>query len=196
MTRPIFTCPGGTVALPDAALVLVDRADGGNLIVNPPRDVWERSELEPAELTRWSFLVAACGRAMIDVLPQLEDGCVNYWEAGNWALNEAAEPAGPKRPREHRRVHLHLLGRSPSASHPSWRWGEAPGFPAFERRHEWAASFTRLTVQECLQIVDRLESILTKRYLMTGAPWQTCARCGYPTPASALDGSRACGECS
>ena len=84
------------MVLPDEKLVLVDRSDGGNLIVNPPRDVWERSELTPAELVAWSFLVAATGRAMIDVLPQLEGGCVNYWEAGNWALHHDAEPAGPK----------------------------------------------------------------------------------------------------
>src|SRR3954465_4561251 len=105
----LFTCDGGTVCLPAADLVLVDRNDGGNLIVNPPRDVWERSELTAQELTHWGFLVAATGRAMLDTLPQLAGGCINYWEAGNWALNELAEPRGPKTAPTHRRVHLHLL---------------------------------------------------------------------------------------
>lgn len=41
---------------------------------------------------RWSFLVAATGRAMINALPQLEGGCVNYFDAGNWALHDAAPP--------------------------------------------------------------------------------------------------------
>ena len=69
---PLLTTGGGSVVLPDAKLVLVDRRDGGNLIVNPPRDVWERSELTAAELIAWSCLVAATGRAMLDVLPQLD----------------------------------------------------------------------------------------------------------------------------
>ena len=91
---------GGTVVLPKS--VFLDRADGGHLIVRPPTDVWERSELAPAEFIQWCFLVAATARAMIDVLPQLEGGCVNYFEAGNWALNEAVPPKGPKRAPEHR----------------------------------------------------------------------------------------------
>ena len=33
---------------------------------------------------------------MIDVLPQLAGGCINYWEAGNWALNDEAEPKGAR----------------------------------------------------------------------------------------------------
>ena len=53
---------------------------------------------------------------MLDELPQLEGGCIGYWEASNWALNDLAEPRGPKSPREHRRVHMHLFGRSPRAS--------------------------------------------------------------------------------
>lgn len=132
--------------------------------MNPPRPVWERSELTPAELTQWSFLVAATGRAMLEALPQLAGGCINYWEAGNWALNDAAEPAGPKSPRQHRRVHLHLLGRSPSATHPAWQWGEAPRFPPYAERLQWAASFEQLTRDECRAVVDRLEHILPETY--------------------------------
>src|SRR4051812_18143968 len=123
MVRTLFRCAGGEIVLPDLKLVLVDREDGGNLVVNPPREVWERSELTAGELTGWSFLVAAAGRAMLDALPQLRDGCINYWEAGNWALNDEAETSGPKRAAQHRKVHLHLLGRSPRAKSPSWEWG-------------------------------------------------------------------------
>ena len=164
MPRRLFTSSAGAIVLPARDLVLVDRADGGNLIVNPPRDVWERSELTAAELTRWSFLVAATGRAMLDVLPVLEGGCINYWEAGNWALNENAEPRGPKTPREHRRVHLHLLGRSRFATHPDLRWGEAPKFPGFRDRQAWAATFEPLTADECSAVVARAEAILREKY--------------------------------
>ena len=49
MSLPIFTCTGGQIVLPPRNLVLTDRASGGNLIVNPPRKVWERSELSAEE---------------------------------------------------------------------------------------------------------------------------------------------------
>lgn len=187
MSLILFSCDGGDVVVPDKQLVLVGRADGGNLIVNPPRVVWERSELTRLELAQWSALVAATGRAMIDVLPQLEGGCVNYWEAGNWALNEDAEPAGPKTAREHRKVHLHLLGRSRTAVDPSWQWGEAPRFPAFIDRFAWAAGFERLTPEECTRVVARVEELLRTVYEFDRAlirPWFPCPTCRYPMAAS------------
>lgn len=183
----LFTCRGGDIFLPDETLVLVDRLDGGNLIVNPPREVWERSELTPAELTGWSFLVAATGKAMLDVLPQLEGGCINYWEAGNWALNDRAEPGGPKTAREYRKVHLHLLGRSRTARDSSWRWGEAPKFPDFAERHSWASGFERLHADECRDVVTRVELLLSEQYSMDASDIThsfACERCGYPTPAA------------
>jgi hypothetical protein len=160
----LFECRGGSIVLPE--LPLVDRNDGGNLIVNPPREVWERSELTAEELTHWSFLVAATGRAMLDALPQLAGGCINYWEAGNWALNDASEPPGPKTAPDHRRVHMHLLGRSPNAGHPDWRWGEAPRFPEYARRREWAASFAPLNAEECRAVVAAAQRLLAEKYAL------------------------------
>jgi hypothetical protein len=188
----LFTCAGGRLGLPERGSALVDRADGGNLIVHPPRDVWERSELTPRELTLFSFLVAAAGRAMLDTLPQLEGGCVNYWEAGNWALHDEAPPAGPKAARPHRRVHLHLLGRSRGAASPAWRWGEAPAFPRYGERREWSEPFERLTAHECAAVVGAAERILRERYELGEsalAPWRLCGSCGYP------GADEACGEC-
>jgi GNAT superfamily N-acetyltransferase len=155
---PILESRGGRIVIPD--LVLIGRLDGGHLVVDPPRPVWERSELTTRELTDWSILVAATGRAMLDALPQLAGGCINYWEAGNWALNDQAEPEGPKDPREHRRVHMHLFGRSRNALHDSWRWGEAPRFPSFVERREWAQPFQPLTRDECTAIVAKVRAVL------------------------------------
>ena len=186
MGLKLFTCRGGDILLPDRELVLVGRLDGGNLLVNPPREVWERSELGPVELTLWSFLVAATGRAMLDVLPQLEGGCINYWEAGNWALNDKAEPRGAKTAREYRKVHLHLLGRSRAATDPSWSWGEAPKFPDFAERHSWASKFERLSAEECRNVVAQVEALLRAKYGMDAshiAPWSACSTCGHPTPS-------------
>jgi hypothetical protein len=199
LSLSIFTCHGGSIVLPDRTLVLVSRQDGGNLIVIPPREVWERSELSPVELTLWSFLIAATGKAMLDVLPQLDGGCINYWDAGNWALNERAEPIGPKTAREYRRVHLHLLGRSRTATDPSWRWGEAPGFPDFTERYGWASKNERLSAEECRNIAARVETLLQARYGMHAdqlAPRSTCRACGYPTPTEQGQAQSVCEECT
>jgi hypothetical protein len=197
--RVLFACQGGFVVLPDAGSTLVNREDGGQLIVNPPRPVWERSELDAEELMLWSFLVAATARAMIDVLPQLKDGCINYWEAGNWALNDAAEPVGHKSPRKFRNMHLHLLGRSPSATSPAWRWGESPKFPDFKDRAAAAATASPLRADECREVLARAANFLTNRYGLQPhqiAPWAACADCGYPALVSEARPDLLCLECS
>jgi hypothetical protein len=201
--RILFTCVGGHLALPDKGAALVSREDGGNLLVNPPREVWERGELTPTELTQWSFLIAAAGQAMLKVLPQLHLGCISYWEAGNWALNFAAEPHGPgsqgmKSGPEHRRVHLHLLGRSRNAADPSWQWGEAPKFPDYADRHAWAAKHELLTAAECRQIVTEVERVLRERYGFATnqiSPWETCTSCEYPMVVTPEQSAGRCAEC-
>ena len=184
MSLKIFKCVGGEIVLPNKELVLVDAQDGGNLIVNPPREVWERSELNPVELTNWSFLVAATGKAMLETLPQLQDGCINYWEAGNWALNESAHPPGVfKTAKEFRKVHLHLLGRNPRSINSDMKWGEAPNFPNFSERFVWAAKNERLIADECVKIVQMTEEILQKTYKVLPnqiEQWTICQGCRYP----------------
>jgi diadenosine tetraphosphate (Ap4A) HIT family hydrolase len=158
----LLRCAGGSVELP--ALVLCDRADGGHLVVSPTREVWDRTALTPDELSAFSFLVAATSRAMLESLPQLEQGCINYWDAGNWALNEAADPGGLKSGPVHRRLHVHLFGRSRTARHPDWQWGEAPRFPAYAKRIEWASHFSPLTAEESRAVVARVTHILINSY--------------------------------
>jgi diadenosine tetraphosphate (Ap4A) HIT family hydrolase len=197
MPLVLLSCAGGDVVLPDAALVLVDRVDGGNLVVNPPRPVWDRSALAPEELARWSALVAAAGAAMLESLPQLHDGCLNYWDAGNWALNAEAPPIGPKTGPEHRQLHLHLLGRSRQATDPDFRWGEAPRFPDYADRIAWAAPHARLTPGECLRVVRATQSRLHGTYGFTAAQvgaWRECTGCAYPFAHAAATQDR-CPEC-
>lgn len=167
MGLELLSCSGGQIILPNDGTALIDRADGGNLVVNPPRDVWERSELTPNELMLWSFLVAATGQAMLEVLPQLEGGCINYWEAGNWALNEQAEPKGFKVAKTTRRVHLHLLGRSPYARNPGVKWGEAPKFPDYADRLGWTLNNQLLNTDECGKIIAAVKVLLVSKYGFT-----------------------------
>lgn len=196
MNLVIFRSDAGEVALPDAASVLNDGNDGGHLIVDPPRKVWDRTALTPEELTAWSFLVAAAGRAMLETLPQLEGGCINYWDAGNWALNDLAPPEGPKVARHHRVMHLHLFGRSPRSESPSWKWGEAPFFPTFSDRIAWAADHRRLSPDACASITRRIGEILTAVYGQSPSamnPSHRCSRCGYTVVDT--DSAGACREC-
>ena len=100
--RVLLRPPGATVCLPDPATIMIDRADGGQLVVNPPRARLGAHGVGRPGARRWNVLVAATARAMLECLPQLHGGCINYWDAGNWALNDAADPAGPKAGPDHR----------------------------------------------------------------------------------------------
>jgi hypothetical protein len=180
--RVLYACAGGTLVLPASASLLADRAEGGNLVVNPPRTVWDRSALNRDEHIAWSFLVAAAGEAMLLTLPQLDGGCINYWDAGNWALNDAAPPVGRKLGREHRKLHLHLLGRSPQSMNPDYQWGESPSFPRYAERLSWSAGKAALTAEECRAIVARADALLVEKYGMQPSLWSACAACGYPAP--------------
>lgn len=185
MSLTLVRSSGGRLTLPDRRLVLVDRGDGGNLVVHPTRPVWDRGELTGDQLVQWSFLVAAAARAMLERLPQLVGGCINYWDAGNWALNEAAVPAGPKQGPTHRRVHLHLLGRSPSAASPAWQWGEAPRFPSFQDRFAWAEGHRWLEPTESRAVATRTVELLESAYGVCGAEvGAPCSQCGYPDVAA------------
>ena len=185
LSKILLSCAGGKLCLPD--LPLIDRGDGGHLAIDPPRDVWDRTELAPEELSLWERLVAATAKAMLVELPQLKGGCLNYWDAGNWALNEAAPPSGLKTGKGARHLHLHLLGRSPQAKHKDWQWGESPFFPAYKDRLTWAADFQPLTAHECRAIVASAARNLEDIYGVSAAQIDAslpCATCSYPFPGT------------
>lgn len=198
MSHILLRAAGGDLCLPDPKTIMIDRQDGGQLVVNPPRRVWERIALDLPELIAWNLLVAATGRAMLDCLPQLQSGCVNYWDAGNWALNDDAEPPGPKPGPTHRVLHQHVIGRSPRSGDPDWRWGESPFFPAFADRFAWSQGKTPLTPDECVAIVGRVREVLLTAYEVPPADVHdgiTCVICGYPAPVASCDVSRRCATC-
>lgn len=196
MSHVLMRGSGGAVCLPDPATIMIDRADGGQLVVYPPRRVWDRTALTRDELVAWDLLIAATARAMLDTLPQLAHGCLNYWDAGNWALNAAADPAGPKDPRAARALHQHLCGRSPHAADPAWQWGESPFFPAYADRFVWSRGKAPFTAAESQAIVARAVVVLREVYGEASAQAIAsgpCGTCGYPAPAEDLDA--ATGRC-
>ena len=194
--RALFRGAGGTVTLPDPATTMIDRRDGGQVVIYPARRVWDRTALDATELTQWNFLVAAAAAAMLDGLPQLKGGCINYWDAGNWALHPDAAPAGPKTGVSHRVLHQHLVGRSLHSHDPSWAWGESPFFPPYRDRFAWSAGKAALTAEECHGLMMHLVRALRDRYGVHELAPAPCARCAYPTPASDLDAAGACPPCA
>lgn len=199
MSHVLMRGSGGRVCLPDPATTMIDRADGGQLVLYPPRRVWDRTALTRDELIAWHVLIAATARAMLDTLPQLAGGCLNYWDAGNWALNPAAEPVGPKDPRVARVLHQHLCGRSPHSADGAWQWGESPFFPAYVDRFTWSAGKAAFTAAECAAIVYRTLAVLRDVYAEPAAQGivsAPCGACGYPTPHDDLDPATArCPAC-
>ena len=161
--QQLLTCPGGTLCVP--VHPMIDRANGGNLWVMPPRPVWDRSELSAEELTQWSFLIAASGRAMLGVLPQLKDGVINYWEAGNWSLNDRSAPEGVKKTGPaYKNVHMHLIGRSPASTDPDWAWGEAPYYPTYKDHHAWWQDKENLNREEQKVVAVETLRLLIEKY--------------------------------
>jgi hypothetical protein len=92
MSTVLFTCTDGEVSLPH--LLLCDREDGGHLVVHPPREVWERSLLPPAELAAWSLLVAATGKTMLETTAgecqAIAQALARIWPAWAQVLPDAA----------------------------------------------------------------------------------------------------------
>ncbi len=119
---------------------------------------------------------------------------MNYWDAGNWALNVAAAPAGPKTGLGHRVLHQHVIGRSPHSTDPSWAWGESPFYPYFGDRFAWSVGKAPLTAAECGVVVARLSHLLLDRYGVDAVPSGVCAQCNYPTPSADL-AAGACPDC-
>jgi diadenosine tetraphosphate (Ap4A) HIT family hydrolase len=152
----LFEAPIGRVALPNAGEVMNDRASGGHLVVYPARVVWDRTAFTRDELGDWSWLIACAARAMLEALPQLRGGCINYWDAGNFAMNDAAPPAGFKDAPAHRRLHQHLLGRSPQGTDADWPWGDAPVFPTYANRVAYCENRQPLDAGECAAISAHL----------------------------------------
>jgi hypothetical protein len=65
---------------------------------------------------------------------------------------------------QHRRVHLHVFGRSRTASHEDWQWGESPSFPPYVESKKWSSQFELLTQEECTSISKRIEVVLREKF--------------------------------
>ncbi len=85
--------------------LLVDRRDGGHLIIEPLQTTFDVMSLSAEQMAEYLPIIMAAGRAMTEVMN--ESGIaverINFMDMGNWAL---------LKPDRKPRLHMHLFGRA------------------------------------------------------------------------------------
>src|SRR5688572_2513879 len=81
---------------------LIDREDGGHIIIEPKRKIVDRQQLKASEAIEFMRLTLIVGEAMKTVLSAhgITIGRINYQDNGNWSV---LKPEGPH-------FHLHIYG--------------------------------------------------------------------------------------
>jgi diadenosine tetraphosphate (Ap4A) HIT family hydrolase len=105
-----------------AARPLVDREDGGHIVINPKIRIENLQQLTPIQGIELIRLTMVVGEAMEIVMNQhgVEVGRINYQDNGNWGV---FKPEGPY-------CHLHIYGRAKGAKHQ--KYGQALNFPHWD----------------------------------------------------------------
>jgi diadenosine tetraphosphate (Ap4A) HIT family hydrolase len=98
---------------------LVDRGDGGHIVINPKVRVTNRQQLSPKLAIELMRLTLLTGQAMTTVMNAngVDVGRINYQDNGNWTV---FHPEGSF-------LHIHLYGRAKSAQYN--KYGQACFFP-------------------------------------------------------------------
>lgn len=144
----IYESPHFLVIVP--AFPLVDRADGGHVVIEPRQFVSKRQHLSPVmaiELMRLTLLV---GEAMETVMNKqgVDIGRVNYQDNGNWSVFSDKGPC----------LHYHLYGRARSAVLQPY--GEALHFPHKDKYPEFYAAVQPLTDEDAGEIAAAILNLL------------------------------------
>jgi diadenosine tetraphosphate (Ap4A) HIT family hydrolase len=83
---------------------LIDRIDGGHVVVYPMRKKLDRMQMTPEESAEYMPFCIALGRAFTEVMNEsgIEVERINWMDMGNWRLVPYDDP----------RMHVHLFGRA------------------------------------------------------------------------------------
>lgn len=113
---------------------LVDRGDGGHIVINPKVRVTNRQQLSPKLAIELMRLTLLAGQAMTTVMNAngVDVGRINYQDNGNWTV---FHPEGSF-------LHIHLYGRAKSAQYHTY--GQACYFPHRDEASEYYARFSPL----------------------------------------------------
>ncbi|HYF31149.1 MAG TPA: hypothetical protein VD993_08525 [Chitinophagaceae bacterium] len=136
----IFESENFTVTAPENPLV--DRADGGHIVINPKVKIVDRQQLTAKQAIELMRLTIITGEAMTTVMNMngVDVGRINYQDNGNCGV---FLPEGPA-------LHIHLYGRAKSAKYH--RYGQACFFPHKDEDPEFYRSFKPLTQKDISDI--------------------------------------------
>ena len=128
---------------------LVDREDGGHIVINPKIRVENIQQLTPTQATELIRLAMVVGEAMTIVMNRngVDVGRINYQDNGNWGV---FNPEGPY-------CHMHIYGRAKSAKHQ--KYGEALNFPHRDKEpsfYEHLKALNTLDIESMREEVARL----------------------------------------
>jgi diadenosine tetraphosphate (Ap4A) HIT family hydrolase len=129
---------------------LIDRDDGGHIIIEPKIKIVDRQQLSPAQAIELMRLTMAVGEAMKIGLAHngVDIGRINYQDNGNWSV---LKPEGAF-------LHVHLYGRAiNSRSQP---YGQACHFPHPMDQPEFYASLKPLRADDIIMVRRVLLEVL------------------------------------
>lgn len=147
--RLIYQSPNFTIEAPIKPLV--DRQDGGHLIIHPVVAVTDRQQLTPELAIELMRLTIVAGQVMCDVMRRhgVDIGRINYQDNGNWSV---FAPGGAT-------MHIHLYGRAISAR--IQRYGEATFFPHRDREPEFYSHLQPLQHDDLVAMRAEVEKWLS-----------------------------------
>lgn len=135
---------------------LVDRNDGGHIVINPKQRVSDLQKLLPVQAIELMRLLMVAGEAMSVALTKngIAIGRINYQDNGNWGVFLTEGPD----------QHFHLYGRAKNAI--GQKYGQALHFPHRNEQPELYEHLEPLTSDDILAIKTEIERLLlSENYL-------------------------------
>lgn len=144
----IYQTENFSVEAPDAPLV--DRNDGGHILIDPKVKVRDRQQLSPPQAIELMRLTIVVGEAMTRVMNRhgVDVGRINYQDNGNWSV---FSPEGPH-------MHVHTYGRAKSAK--VQRYGQACYFPHRDEQPEFYKDLKPLSAEDVSAIKKEIGDLL------------------------------------
>jgi diadenosine tetraphosphate (Ap4A) HIT family hydrolase len=129
---------------------LIDRADGGHIVIEPKEQVRDRQALSAALAIELMRLTVVTGEAMTTVMNKhgVDIGRINYQDNGNWSV---FKPEGPF-------LHVHLYGRAKSAK--VQHYGQTLYFPHRDEQPEFYAAVKPLSQADVIGIRDEMNRLI------------------------------------
>jgi diadenosine tetraphosphate (Ap4A) HIT family hydrolase len=129
---------------------LVDRNDGGHIIIEPKEKVSKRQDLSASQAIELMRLTIIAGAAMEKVMNQngVDIGRINYQDNGNWSVFKSQGP----------HLHYHLYGRAKSAK--IQKYGQTLSMPHIEDHPGYYKDLKPLFKEDVYGIRNEIEQQL------------------------------------